>query len=60
MLKVNVDWLLSKGPIPQGDEIREIRPPTKKNSSPGLGSIEAPTNGNRRRSGGRPNILFHI
>ena len=48
------------GPIPQGDEIREIRPPTKKNSLLGLGSIEAQTNGNRPHSGGRPNILFHI
>ena len=45
--------LLAKGPIPWGDEIREIRPPTKKNSSLGLGAIWATANGHGRRSGGQ-------
>ena len=40
------DIAARKGPIPQGDEIREIRQPTKKNWSLGLGAYEW-------RSGGR-------
>ena len=36
-------------PIPRGDEIREIRPPTKNKLSLGLGAIQALTNGHRRR-----------
>ena len=42
-----------QGPISEGDEIREISPPTKKNVSLGLVTIEVPANGPRRRSGGR-------
>ena len=40
-------------PISEGDEIREISPPTKKNASLELGTIEVPANGHRHRSGGR-------
>ena len=50
---VGAQWPGVIGPIPWGDEIREIRPLTKKNPSLGLGAILAPTNRHGRRSGGR-------
>ena len=47
----NSPSVATQGPIPRADDIGEIRSPIKKDSSLGLGTIKAPTNGQGRRSG---------